>query len=209
MRRTSACTRVAWALVATAAMASPVWAQAGAVVYGGVRSGSGFRSADADRAPLELRTGGAASLALEAPYDASRHWQLFASHQRTRLALGPAASPGTPAELPLRLSYLHLGGVNYFAGPAGHGPYVAGGLGITHLSPELPGTSSRLRGSFSLALGHEWALAGSLALRLELRTYATLIGSEGAFFCSGGCTVAIRGDMLTQTEAMLGLRLGF
>lgn len=211
MSRLSACAHVACAVAAAAvAVVPPVWAQAGAVIYGGARSGSGFRSADADRTPLHLRTSGAASLALEAPYDASRHWQLFVSHQRTRLALGTAASPGTPGELPLRLIYLHAGGVNYFAGPAGHGPYVSGGLGVTHLSPELPGTRSRVRGSLALGIGHEWALAGSsLALRLELRAYATLIGSEGAFFCSGGCTVAIRGDTLTQTEAMLGLRFGF
>ena len=136
---------------------------------------------------------------------------MFAAHQRTRLAVGPAASPGAGAvqEMPLRLTHLHLGGVNYFDGPVGGGPYVVGGLGITQLTPRLPGTSSKVRASMNLGIGHEWALSKPLALRLELRAHIVAIGSDGAFFCSGGCTIAIRADTLTQLEAAVGLRIGF
>ncbi|MEQ1774346.1 MAG: hypothetical protein ABL891_11240 [Burkholderiales bacterium] len=48
-----------------------------------------------------------------------------------------------------------------------------------------------------------------MRLRAELRGYATLIRSDGAFFCSGGCTVSIRGDTMTQLEAMVGVSVGF
>lgn len=198
-----------FAVCVMACAATPVAAQQAITLYGGVRSGSGFELAGSNQAPLELASRSAVSLALELPYDGSRQWQWFASHQRTRLALGSSAAPGTPSELPLELSYLHVGGVNWFEGPVGRGPYVSGGLGLTQMSPRLPGTTSRTRASMSIGLGWQWPAAAQLALRGELRGYATLVRSDGALFCSGGCTVSIRGDALTQLEAMLGLTLNF
>lgn len=192
------------------ALAAPAArADAGLVVMAGLRAGSGFESANGGSEDLRLRSGAAGSLAFEWRLDESRHVQLLVSHQRTRLALGPAAAPGTGDRMPLQVSHLHVGGVNYFEGPAGAGPYVIGGLGVTQMTPNLPGTSSRTRASLNVGFGHEWALARSLSLRAELRAYVVAIGSEGAFFCSGGCTVAIRADTLTQAEAAVGLRLAF
>ncbi|MCW5633599.1 MAG: hypothetical protein KIT17_09700 [Rubrivivax sp.] len=189
----------------------------GIAVFGGVRSGGGFEAANDTAAPeLPLRSGPAAALAFEWPYDDHRRWQLWLARQRTKLRLGSAAAPGTATEMPLSVTSLHAGGVNYFDGPVGVGPYVAGGLGLTHLAPNLPGTSSRTRASMSVALGHEWALGpraaagtGGFAWRIELRAHLTLLNSEGGFFCSGGCTVFVRGDTLTQVEALVGLRVGF
>ena len=62
---------------------------------------------------------------------------------------------------------------------------------------------------WGLALGYEQPLAPSLALRMELRGYVTLINSSGGFFCSGGCVVSLKGDALVQGEALLGLSLRF
>jgi hypothetical protein len=197
------------------APAATARAQTGITVYGGWRDGSGFESSGVNRGePLRLRSGGAASLAFEWPYDDHRLWQVFASQQRTRLALGSTgAAPGTATEMPLGVRHLHLGGVNYFEEPVariGRGPFVSGGIGFTQLSPGLPGTSTRTRASMSLGIGYEWPLlANALSLRLELRGYAVLIRSEGGFFCSGGCTVFVQGDALAQAEALLGLRLAF
>lgn len=64
-----------------------------------------------------------------------------------------------------------------------------------------PGTSSRTRASLSLGIGHEWPLAKSSSVRLELRGYSVLLRSEGGFFCASGCTVFVRGETLTQAEA--------
>jgi hypothetical protein len=183
-------------------------AQSGITLYGGARAGSGFEQATTPSAPADLRSSGAVSLAIDWPYDASRQLQLLLSHQRTRLALSPTPTSGA-SELPLRVSYLHFGGTNYFEGPLGQGPYVAGGLGITHLSPRLQGTSSRVRASMNVGIGYHWPLAKALSLRTELRGYVTLINSQGSFFCSGGCVVQIKGDTLTQVEGMAGLTLAF
>lgn len=197
------------AVLGATALTAQAQAQSSVTLYGGMRSGSGFELAGSNGTALDLASRGAGSLALELPYDASRQLQWLLSHQRTRLALGSAASSGTPTELPLQITYLHVGGLNYFDGPAGRGPFVSGGVGLTHLSPRLPGTVSRTRASMSVGIGWQWAATQHLALRTELRGYATLLRSDGAFFCSGGCTVSIRGDTMTQLEAMLGLVVGF
>ncbi len=196
-------------LGSTLCLVSPAGAQNAVTVYGGVRSGSGFEQASSPAAPIDIRSGAAGSLSIETPYDASRQWQLLLSHQRTRLLLGAPATPGAPSEMPLQVSYLHLGGLNHFEGQVGRGPYVSGGLGLTHLSPRLQGTSSRLRASMSVGLGYVWPIGQAVALRTELRGYVTLIRSDGSFFCSGGCVVSIKGDTLTQVEAMAGLTFGF
>jgi len=211
--RPAAALPISWLLLVMTTLlawpAAPARALSGVAAYAGVRDGSGFKADDADATPLTLRSSGAASLAFEWPYDASRRYQLFVSQQRTRLVLGPAAGTGAPAELALDVRYLHIGGTYYFDGPAGTGPYVVGGLGLTYLTPRLPGTDGRVRASMNLGIGWEWPLAAALALRAEYRGYATVIHSSGSFFCSGGCTVSIQGDTLTQGEVMVGLRFGF
>lgn len=195
----------------------PARAQSGLVLQAGIRAGSGFKAANSgsggsssEGESLQLRSGAAGSVAYEWSYDDHRLWQVLLSRQHTQLALGAAAAPGSAAQLPLQLTHLHLGGVNYFDGPVGRGPYVVGGLGFTHLAPNLPGTDARTRASMNLGIGHEWALAKGLSWRMELRAHFVLINSSGAFFCAGGgCTVSIRGDALTQAEAAVALRLGF
>jgi hypothetical protein len=194
---------------AALAAAAPACAQKAITFYGGARAGSGFEQATTPSADADLRSSGALSVGIDWPYDASRRLQLLLSHQRTRLELAPASTAGTPTELPLRVSYVHLGGLNYFEGEVNQGPYIAGGLGITHLSPRLQGTSSRVRASMNVGIGYHLPISKSLALRTELRGYVTLINSSGSFFCSGGCEVQIKGDTLTQVEGMVGLTLMF
>jgi hypothetical protein len=194
------------AIAATLGAALPADAQNAVTAYGGYRSGNGFRQSTSPNAPIEMRSNGAISAAVEWPYDSSRQLQLFVSHQRTRLEFGASA---TPREMPLRLTYVHLGGLNFFDGQVGRGPYVAGGLGVTLMNPSLEGTSSRVRASMNVGLGYQWPLGRAVALRTELRGYATLIHSNGSFFCSGGCVVTIKGDTLTQVEGLVGLSFGF
>lgn len=203
-RRCAAAGLLTLTLLGTAA---PAQAQA-VTLCGGYRAGSGFRDSSGADAPIDLRSTAALSAAYEWPNGSSRPLQLLLSHQRTRLDIGASSSPGAPSSMPLRLSYLHLGGLNFFEGGTG-GPYVAGGIGVTLMNPGLPGTSSRVRGSLNVGLGYQWPLGPSLALRTELRGYATLIRSDGAFFCSGGCVVQIKGDTLTQLEGLVGLSMAF
>ncbi len=196
--------RFAAPLLATLALAGPCAAQADFTVYGGYRGGGGFRT-DADpQQRLDLKSGAAASVAFGWAVDSSRQVQLFASYQSTDVE----ASSSTPS-VPLTVSYLHLGGTNYFEGGIGRGAYVVGGIGATRLAPGLAGLSAEYFPSMNLGLGYQWPIAGPLSLRMELRGYFTLVNSSSRLFCSGGCVVAIKGDGFTQAEALLGLNVAF
>jgi hypothetical protein len=178
-------------------------------LYGAYRSGGSFTDS-ASQTTLKLDSSPAGAISLDLALDARRQVQWYLSHQRTELDLGTAAQPAaTPTKLPLQLTYLHLGGSVFFDGPVGKGPYVVGGLGATVFSPGLAGLSNEVRPSMNLGIGYQWPLAERIALRLEARGYVTLINSNGGFFCSGGCVVAIQGDTLTQGEVQLGLSFGF
>lgn len=191
-------------------LTAPAFGQATSLTtYAGYRSsGQGLRrEAPVDEA-LRLGAGGAGSVSVDWTIDAARQVQIFASHQRSELQ-SSSSSVGTPQRIPIRLSLLHLGGTNFVDGQVGRGTYVVGGLGVTQLTPSLAGYASELRLSMNLGLGYQWPLAPAIALRTELRGFATLINSSGSFLCSGGCTVSIKGESLTQAELMLGLTWGF
>ena len=186
------------------AAAGPAAAQGGFTLYGGYRGGGSFLTDTDPSQSLSLRSSAAGSVALEWGVDSVRQVQLFASYQSTDIE----ASSSTP-QVPLTVSYLHLGGTNYFEGAIGRGAYVVGGLGATRLAPGLSGLSAEIFPSLNLGLGYQWPIAGPLSLRMELRGYFTLVNSSSRLFCSGGCVVAIKGDGFTQVEGMLGLNVAF
>lgn len=178
-------------------------------LYGGWRDGGTFVDAVSNRT-LRLQGSGAWSASYDMPLDANRQLQFFASYQRTRLGLdASAAANGTPASLPMRVVYLQVGGTNFLDGPIGRGPYLVGGLGATWFQPASSGYGAELRPSLNLGIGYEAALADRLALRAEARGYATIVDSSGGLFCSGGCVFKIKGDVVLQGEALLGLSYRF
>jgi len=179
-------------------------------LYGGMRGGSGLHQSEPPNAGVDMSTTPAASLGIEWPSHDARPFQFFLSTQRTKLDLSGSTTSGTPSEMSLQVSYVHIGGLNFFEGQTGGGgPYVVGGLGVTFLDPELQGTSTVVRPSMNVGLGYQWPLGPSLSLRTELRGYITVINSSSSLFCSGGCVLKIQGDALTQFEGMVGLHFGF
>lgn len=200
-------------LLATAAclIALPAAAQVSGTVFGGARAGGGFTDSaggSASQRSLDADSGAAGAVALNWALDATRQAEIFIARQETdlrRVSVGAVTDT-----LPLAITYAHFGGTYYFDREhrAG-GPYVVGGLGITHFSPGLAGLSSEVRGSMNVGLGWRLPLGPAASLRMELRGYATLINSSGGFFCSGGCVVQIRGDTFTQAEALIGLSIGY
>jgi hypothetical protein len=194
--------RLAFAVLA--AMALPCAAQNALTLYGGYRGGGSFQQDTSPFESINLKGSTSGSISLDLGLDAMRQVQIFASYQSSELE----ATANTPV-VPMTVSYLHLGGTNYFEGAVGRGAYVVGGLGVTRLAPGMSGLSAEVRPSLNLGLGYQWPISGALSLRAELRGYFTLVNSDSSLFCSGGCVVAIKGDGLTQAEALVGLSFGF
>ena len=197
--------RLLSAAVIAMAMAAPAAAQNAFTLYGGYRGGGSFEQSASPNTSVDLPSSAAFSASLDWGLDAGRQVQVFASYQSTDIAASGSAAP----TVPLTVSYLHLGGTNFFEGTIGRGAYLVGGLGVTRLAPGLSGLSDEYRPSMNLGLGYQLPLASSLALRFELRGYLTLVNTNTNLFCSGGCVLSLRGDALTQAEAMVGLSFGF
>ncbi len=186
-------------------------------LYSGGRFGGSFEQDDPTSTTTppatvtaRLRDGSAFSLALDHGIDAQRQLQFFLSRHNTGLRL---AQGGT---LPLRVLMLHVGGTNFFNdtdgkrfGRIGEGPYAVGGLGVSRMDPGLDGFFAETRPSMNLGFGWMYPLGSTLALRLEARGYLTLIKGSGSLFCSGGCTLKVSGDTLTQGELLIGLTARF
>ena len=192
-------------LFAGAAAAQPP--ESAVTLYGGWRDGGSFTDVATDR---KQRIDGAVSyaLAVDRGLDGSRQLQFYLAHQRSDLALSASGSAAT-TRVPIDVTYLHLGGTNFFDGPIGAGPYMVGGLGVTLLRPGLDGFGSELRPSLNVGFGYQVTLGARLALRLEARGYVTLVNSGGELFCSGGCRFSLKADAVTQGEAMAGLSWRF
>jgi hypothetical protein len=187
--------------------ASASSAQGVLTLYGGARAGGEFTNQSAGDTAIKLDSGAAGALSFDWTLADGRQAQAFYSFQRSAL---PGSALNQASDVAVNISYLHLGGRVFFEGiHVADGAYLVGGLGITHLSPGLGGLSSEVRPSLNLGLGYQWMLSRQVALRGELRGYATLINSSGGFFCSGGCVVSIRGDTMTQVEGLLGLSFAF
>ena len=123
--------------------------------------------------------------------------ELLYSHQSTPI------SPDQPDRL--TVDTLHFAGAltlsdNLMA------PYIGAGIGVTRFNAY----DSETAPSMSLALGVQPRLGEHLALRAEVRGYGSLLNDDSAFLCNPEvCAFRVRGDLLTQWQANIGLTLRF
>ncbi|MDX7643877.1 outer membrane beta-barrel protein [Aeromonas caviae] len=123
--------------------------------------------------------------------------ELLYSHQSTRV------SP----ELPDRLAVdtLHFAGALFLSDNL-MAPYLGAGIGVTRFDAY----DSETAPSMSLALGVQPRLAEHLALRAEVRGYGSLVNDDSAFLCNPEvCAFRVRGELITQWQANIGLTLRF
>jgi hypothetical protein len=178
-------------------------------LYAAYRDGGGFTDVTSgSRLPIEASGAGAISLDLR--HDSATQLQLFVSRQSSQVDARKATPPippgGTlPAKFPMTVTYAHIGGTSFLDNRIGRGVYLVGGIGATLFEPDLDGLANELRPSVNLGIGYQLPLGERVALRLEARGYATLVSSDSALFCSGGCVISIGGDTVTQGEVQLGL----
>lgn len=169
----------------------------------GHRGGGRVQDADTDRR-RDVSDDTALALSLNLLQLPGRFYEAFYSRQSTALAEGG---------VPLRVEYLHVGGIVTGA-QAAWVPYLAGGAGGTRFAPREAGRSSHMRLSFSLAVGAFVPLAERLSLRLEARAYATLTDGDTGFLCvsgqaGGACAARYEGSAFWQGEALAGLTWRF
>ena len=144
-------------------------------------------------------------------FEGGKRYELYYSHQSTDFSsvdIG-TASP-TDTDLPLSISYLHVGGTAPISEDDYLKTFVSGGMGISYLSPDLAGLESEMRASLSLGIGLRWPVSERVSLRMETRLLATLFNNNASLFCSNGaCDFSVSGNYFTQYEAFAGVSIGF
>jgi opacity protein-like surface antigen len=148
-------------------------------------------------------------IAINLGIDNYQQYELFYSRQEASFE---STSPVAP--LDLDVEYLHLGGTLLLNDELPVAPYLAGGLGITRLSPQSGPGSDDTRFSISLGLGVKLPVSQSFSVRLEARSYLTIVENDTAFFCASGsqggvCAIQSSGDSFIQYELLAGVSFAF
>lgn len=176
---------------------------------GGYRAGGSFRDTSID-AHRGIREHASFGVALDLGRSPDTQWELTFTRQDTTIEARPGASASGP--LDLRIDYLQLGGTYFWSanGRSGLAPYVVGGLGITRFSPLHAGLDDRIKPSLNVGLGLRIPVAKRVALRIEARSYVTLLDTDSSIFCKSdsieaACTIEARTKGLWQFEGLIGI----
>lgn len=178
--------------------------------FGAYRVGGEFSEANG---PLSIEVDESESfgLIINARHSPVTQWEILYSRQETNAdTAGLGVSDPT---VDLNVEYLHAGGTYMWDGDTVR-PYLAATLGGTRIDVTTPGYDSDTFFSFSLGLGLKISPNSHLGLRLEARSFATLLDYSSDLFCQFGpmnniCAVRIDGTLMWQTEAIAGIVFRF
>jgi len=178
--------------------------------YGAYRFGGEFEYTSANSS-IEIDDDSSYGLILNASHSPITQWEILYSHQETiadTLGLG-LADP----VLDIDIDYLHAGGTYLWDGDHVR-PFLSATLGVTHVDISTPGYDSDSFYSFSIGLGLQVRPTDRLGLRLEARSFGTLLDTDTDLFCQFGpanniCAVRIDGTVLWQLEAIAGIVFRF
>ena len=155
-------------------------------------------------ATIDLKETDSFGIILSLKKDRETNYDFLFSRQNTELQ-----SSTNPANTEsIRFDYYHIGGTVFY-GDDKLQPFVAGGLGATHISPANDSFSSETKFSLSIAGGLKFPITQHVGLRLEARGYGTVVDSGGTILCSGGCVAQFKGSLFMQFEASAGLSIAF
>jgi len=205
-----------WSIVVTAFMYFPVaLAQEQSfnfeiTPYGAYRFGGEFEEATGNIA-IEVDDNSSYGLILNAKHSPITQWEILYSHQETSadtLGLGLAEPV-----LDIDLDYLHAGGTYLWDGEHVR-PFLSATVGVTQVDVSTAGYDSDSFFSFSLGLGLQVRPSDRLGIRLEARSFGTMLDTDTDLFCQFGpanniCAVRIDGSVLWQLEAIAGIVFRF
>lgn len=133
-------------------------------------------------------------------------YELLYNHQSTYLKGDGTVFSGA-ARLHIDIDTLQLGGT-YGSEGENVNPFVAAGVGVTHMIPEQGDAETWF--SFSLGAGVKIPVTENIGLRFEGRGFATVLDGNGSIFCSNGsCAIQAEGDLMWQFTAFSGVVFSF
>ena len=178
--------------------------------YGGYRVGGEFEET-AGNLSIDLDDNSSFGFIFNARHSPVTQWEILYSRQETSAdTIGTGLSDPS---IDLSVEYLHGGGTYLWDGEHVR-PYLAATLGGTHINVSTAGFDSATFFSFSLGLGLQIQPNSRVGIRLEARSFGTLLDSDTDIFCQSSpmnniCAVRIEGTVLWQFEAFAGLVFRF
>lgn len=188
-------------MTVSALFAAPVDAIEIGPFYGHHYGGSFEDATNGDR--FQVGDSPAYGILLDIDDAPGKQLELFASRQQTNLST-IALFTSVP-RFNLTLSYYHIGGLYFLPGYRRVRPFVTGTVGLTSMEPQDSRLVAENHLSLSIGGGVKYFLSRNIGFRIDLRGIYTMLESESAIFCAGGCTVKVRGNGFVQTSVSAAL----
>ncbi len=172
----------------------------------GQRYGGSFEDSNTGT-HFEVADATAFGLALDFDLEPDKQIEVFLSRQNTGLTTSGTFT-GSPL-FDLTIDYYQIGGLYMFPEVDRIRPFVSGTLGLTSMAPHRADLITENRLSLSLGGGAKIFFTKQLGLRLDARGIYTMLNSDSAVLCSGGCTIKVKGSGFVQTEVSAALMMRF
>jgi hypothetical protein len=135
-----------------------------------------------------------------------RHYEMLLVNQSTRV------KGATPFDMDVQ--YLQFGGTVAYPEPTNRViPYFGMTVGGARFSPNAAGLDDETKFAFTIGGGVRVPINDHFGVRLDLRAFGTVLGSEGDLFCVSDagltCRIKAKSDLLLQYSANLGVIIGF
>ncbi|HVF17873.1 MAG TPA: outer membrane beta-barrel protein [Steroidobacteraceae bacterium] len=136
-----------------------------------------------------------------------RHYELLYTQQST------VVEGDIPLDLDLQ--YLQIGGTVGYPQNRYVTPYFGMTVGGSRFTPDMSGLDDELKLSFSVGGGMKFPITDHFGIRLDVRGFITLLGSDSEIFCVSdpanvsGCLIRTKSDTFVQYTGSLGFIVGF
>ncbi len=178
--------------------------------YAGYRVGGSFED-NTTGSNLDVKEGGSFGLILDLAEGEDAQYELLYGIQRTKVIGGGTFGGKTLFDLDIH--YLHIGGTYLYPQeedrPIKVRPYIAAGVGATHLVPRGEGMNRKTYFSLSLGGGLKIPVSDRVGLRFEGRGFLTILPDSSEIFCTSSdgaaCSVRVQGDTLFQFLLLTGV----
>jgi len=170
----------------------------------GVRGGANLEADTSGVPPAKANPSVSFGLAVDWFVRPDAWFEVFADHQTLQFTSNPAAF-GTSG-FALAVDYLQFGG-GYGPAEGRVRPYVTAGVGLTRYGASPGDVGSTIGASGSIGGGIKVPVSKRVALRFEVRGYATINDAAVSVTCGPGCFVQFAADGWYQLAATAGLAI--
>jgi len=148
----------------------------------------------------------AQALSIGWKYDTKAEGELLFSNSRQSVSI----TGEKQVNLNTDVQYIHLGGKILFTDNSPFSANIGLGAGITYFNPSQSQYQEKTALSANISGGLRYQLSPSLALRSELRVYATRFNTEKHLFCTANdCLLELDDGFYLQSEMLFGMEYKF